>query len=159
MASARACSRGASTSPRTWCGWRGSPSPRWAAATGPTRGSSASNKGALRLEVPVVPRHVPLQPIPQVARLPDGVALSRIDHELRGDAHTAQRLVHLLRVEEWHVEVLVAAQAQGRRDDPVGVQEWERQLEPDVGVAPLDAELPFAFPHVLIGPVAGQDVR
>src|SRR5205807_2024344 len=124
--SGRACSRGASTSRPTWCGWRGNRSPRWAAAIAPTRGSRGSSNAPLGVQVFVVPRHIPLHPVAQVARLADPVMLPRIDHELSLDAEAAKRLVHLLRVEQGYVEVLVAAQEQSRRDDAIGVQERGR---------------------------------
>src|SRR5439155_3949056 len=126
----RACSRAASTSPRTWCGSRGNRSRRWAGVTGPTRACSAWNDvgaqhAAPLLQVLVVPRQISLQSVAPVARLVDAVVLTRINDQLGFHAETSQRLVHLLRIEERDVEVLVAAQEQRRRGDPIGVQEGE----------------------------------
>src|SRR5438876_5655237 len=119
----RACSRAASTSPRTWCGSRGNRSRRWAGVTGPTRACSLSNRSGL--QVLVVPRQISLQSVAPVARLVDAVVLTWINDQLGFHAETSQRLVHLLRIEERDVEVLVAAQEQRRRGDPIGVQERE----------------------------------
>src|SRR5881409_988789 len=71
----------------------------------------------------VVPRQISLQPVTPVARLVDAVVLARVDHQLGFHAEASERLIHLLRVEERDVEVLVAAQEQGRCTDPVRVQE------------------------------------
>src|SRR5438552_1272755 len=128
----RACSRAASTSPPTSCGSRANRWRKWDGAIGPTRVWNASNDvGAqhaapLRFKVFVVPRQVPLQPVAPVARLVDAVVLPRIGHQLGFHAEASKRLVHLLRVEERDVEVLVAAQEQRRRRDPVGGEEGER---------------------------------
>src|SRR5207247_356513 len=126
----RACSRAASTSPRTSSGSRANRWRRWVGATSLTRASNGSNDAGappaapLWLQVLVVPRQISLQPVTPVARLVDAVVLAGVDHQLGFHAEASERLIHLLRVEERDVEVLVAAQEQGRCTDPVRVQEW-----------------------------------
>ena len=58
----------------------------------------ASSSTAAQHEA-VVPLHVPLQAVAEIARFVQAVELPRVDHELRRNACRAQRLVHLLRVE------------------------------------------------------------
>src|SRR5262245_15270131 len=51
-----------------------------------------------------------------------------INHELRLDAETAERLVHLLASGYRHVEIALAAQKERRSFDTVGVEEWVREF-------------------------------
>src|SRR5213593_4367164 len=81
-----------------------------------------------RLQILVVPRQVPLEPIALIARPRDAVVLVRIDHELRVDAEAAQRLIHLLSALHGDVEIALAAQEQRRRLDPIRVEERVRDL-------------------------------
>src|SRR5918912_1535538 len=66
-------------------------------------------RGARPLEIPVVPGQVSLHPVELIAWPLEAVGLSRIDHQLGRAAEAAERLIHLLRVEQRHVEVRVAA--------------------------------------------------
>src|SRR5262245_38053868 len=76
------------------------------------------------LQVLVVPCQISLEPIADVTGPADAVILVGINHELRLDAETAQRLVHLLASGQRHVEIALAAQKECRGLDSVGVEEW-----------------------------------
>src|SRR5437870_2025198 len=112
-----------------------------------------------RLHVLVIPGEIPLQPVPPEAEQPDVVVLVGVDDELGRHAEAPQRLVHLLRVEERHVEVLVAAQEQRGCGDAIGVQERRRELDPRGRAPPGESQLRFVFAHVLVGAEAREDVR
>src|SRR5687768_8161980 len=75
------------------------------------------------LQILVEPVQVALQAIALVAWNRQAVELSRIHHELRVDAKTLERLVHLLAAGDGHVEVFLTAHEQRRRLDLVGVVE------------------------------------
>src|SRR5689334_10304047 len=66
----------------------------------------------VRFEVLAVPGDVALEPVLEIGRLADPVVLARVDDQLGVDTLAAQRLVHLLGVQQRDVEVLVAAQEQ-----------------------------------------------
>src|SRR5262249_47069850 len=90
----------------------------------------------LLLQVLVIPRQIPFQPVPLVARPLDSVVLVGIDDELRIDSQAPQRLVHLLAALHRNVEVPLAAEEQRGRLDPVRVQERIRDLHVRVEVLP-----------------------
>src|SRR5436190_14847911 len=93
------------------------------------------------LQVLVVPIQVALEPIDLVTGNRDAVELRRIDDELRVDAETLQRLIHLLAADRGHVEVLFAHHEQRRRLDPVGVEERIGDLDPQILRFPRRADL------------------
>src|SRR6185312_4107876 len=80
------------------------------------------------LEVFGVPVEVALHAVALETGAGDAVPLAGVDDELGGDAQAAQRLVHLLAPLERNVGVAVAAQEDGWRFDPVGVQERVGEL-------------------------------
>jgi hypothetical protein len=82
----------------------------------------ARRTGSL-LHVLVIPGDVTLHPIALITRSLNAVVLVRIDDQLRVDAQTAQRLVHLLTTLHRHVEVAFAAEKERRRLNPIGMQE------------------------------------
>src|SRR5262245_65811764 len=57
------------------------------------------------LQILVVPCQISLEPVADVTRAADAVILVGINHELRLDAETAERLVHLLASGQRHVEI------------------------------------------------------
>ena len=132
---------------------------RPAAQRAPASAAGGSGRGRLRsLRVLVVPRDVALEPVALVRGLADPVVLARVDDELGRDAEALQGLVHLLRVVERHVEVLVAAEKERGRRDLVRVQKRERHLDVGVGVLPRRSQLLLVLADVLVGPVSGQGV-
>src|SRR5262245_41318104 len=76
------------------------------------------------LQILVVPCQISLEPVADITGAAYAVILVRIDHELRLNAETAQRLVHLLASGHRHVEIALAAQKESRGFDSVGVEEW-----------------------------------
>src|SRR5882672_10124261 len=64
------------------------------------------------LEVLVEPVDVAPEPVLNVAGLGEPVELARVDDQLRIPSQAAQRLVHLLAVEQRDIEILLAAQEQ-----------------------------------------------
>ena len=84
--------------------------------------------------------------------------LPGINHQLGGHVQAFEGLVHLLGVEQGHVEVLFAAHEQGGGFDAVGVKEGVRHAHVHVGVFPGRAQLGFVVADVLVGAVAGQHV-
>ena len=71
-----------------------------------------------------VPIEVAFGAIDDVARLLQAVVLAGINHQLSRDALAAQRLIHLLTIEERDVEIGFAAEEEGRRFDVPGVP-WQ----------------------------------
>lgn len=71
----------------------------------------------------IEPGQVALEAIALVARQAEPVELPRVDHELRFDALAFKGLIHLLAADDRNVEVLLPAQEQRRRLDPVGLEE------------------------------------
>src|SRR5215470_10959666 len=76
------------------------------------------------LQVLVIPCQISLELVADISGAADAVILVGINHELRLDAETAQRLVHLLASGQRHVEIALAAQKERRSFDSVGVEEW-----------------------------------
>ncbi len=77
------------------------------------------------LQVATVPLDHSLEAILNVAWLTKAVILVRVDDQLRRNIQTPQRLVHLLRVDQGHVDVFLAAHEQCRCLDAISVQERE----------------------------------
>src|ERR1700730_13640794 len=71
------------------------------------------------LYILVVPRQVSLVTIAYVARPRDAVILVGIDNQLRINAQTAQRLIHLLATLDRDVEIAFAAKKQRRGLNPI----------------------------------------
>ena len=65
----------------------------------------AQYPAALLLQVLPIPSHVALHPVAQVTWFAQAMKLLRVNDELGVDAGAAQRLVHLLRVQQRYVEV------------------------------------------------------
>src|SRR2546423_11290932 len=82
-----------------------------------------SGRGWFRRDPFRVPIEVALVAIDDVARLFQSMVLAGINHQLSRDALAAQRLIHLLAIEEWHVEIGFAAEEKRGRFDFVGLQE------------------------------------
>src|ERR1051326_813015 len=91
------------------------------------RGGSGCRSSRL-LHVLVIPGQVTLPTIALITRPLNAVILVGIDDELRVDAETTQRLVHLLTALNRDVEVALAAEEQGRRLNLIGVQKRIRDL-------------------------------
>ena len=100
-------------------------------------------------EVPAVPRNPALEPIAQIARTREAVELPRIDDELRVDAEAAHRLIHLLGIQQRHVEILVTTHEQRRRHDAIRVQERKRVAQVHVDVLPRKTQLRLVLADVL----------
>src|SRR6185503_17567972 len=80
------------------------------------------------LHVFVVPREIGLPTIALITRSLNAVVFVRIDDELRVDAETAQRLVHLLTTLNRNVEIAFAAEKERRRLNAIRVQKRIRDL-------------------------------
>src|SRR5262245_11859603 len=110
------------------------------------------------LGVAVVPGDVALQPVLDVARLAYSVVLPRIDDQLRRHSHAPERLIHLLRAHDRHVEVRLAAEEERRCRDAIRLEEREGHAKPGVEVLPRWPQLLLVFANVLIAAVAGEGV-
>src|SRR2546423_701508 len=122
-------------------------------------GSDSSRRdGSVRCDPFRVPIEVTLVAIDDIARLPQSVVLAGINNQLRRHALAAQGFVHLLAVEQRHVEIGFAAKKERRRFDLVRVKKRIRNAHPRLRVFPRHAELVFVIGNVLIGPVTGEDV-
>src|SRR5450755_1318551 len=58
---------------------------------------------------------ITLEPVDDVARFLEAVVLAGVNHQLSRHSEAAQGLLHLLGVEERHVEVVLAAEEERRR--------------------------------------------
>src|SRR6266481_6790122 len=108
--------------------WTVSPMRLSSAAPGEACGRCAARQGsgpalALVLEVLVHPVEVTPETIDQETRSGQHVVLAGINNELRWHAERAQRLVHLLAAADRDIEVLVTAEEERGRADPVRVKE------------------------------------
>src|SRR5439155_15013105 len=108
------------------------------------------------LQMPVVPRQITLVAIAQEARPGEPVVLPRIDDEFGRDTQRRQRLVHLFPAKDRHVEVVLPAEEERRRANPVGMEERIGELEPERRILPRRAKLVVVQEDVLIVAVQGN---
>src|SRR5262245_21356976 len=113
----------------------------------------------LRPQVPSEPGEVALDAVALVAGPGEAVMLTRIDDELGLSPEAPERLVHVLRVDERHVEILLPAHAQRRGGNGAGLEERVRRAEVAVDPLPGQAQLVLVLADVLVGAVAGDLVR
>ena len=106
-----------------------------------------------------IPIEVTLGAIDNVARLFQAVILAGINNELGGHALAAQSFIHLLGVEQRHVEIRFAAKKERGRFDFVGVEKRIGDARPGLGIFPRHAKLVLVIEDVLVGAVAGEDIR
>src|SRR4051812_39331411 len=105
-----------------------------------------------------VPIEVTLVAIDDVTGLAQAVILPGINDELGWYVLAAQRFIHLFAVEQWHIEIGLAAQKERRRFDFVGVKKWIGNARPGLGIFPGNAELVLVIGDVLIGAVTSEDI-
>src|SRR5882724_5271817 len=86
----------------------------------------------------------------QKAGTRQGVVLTWVDDELRGNAERAKREIHLLASDDGYIEVLVTTHEQGRGANPVRMQQRIGQFHIQSGVAPRIAQLLVILDVVLI---------
>ena len=110
-------------------------------------------------EVFFVPLDHAFQAVLDITRLGQTMVLARVDYELGRDVETPQCLIHLLRIDQWHVEVELTAHEKRRRLDSVGMEKRIRHSEIGVRRFPRMAEFVYVIPDILVSAVPGDVVR